>query len=105
MDFGQRLKELRIKHELTQQEVATFLKVGRATIAGYETKNKQPDFEKTKLLARYFNVSVDFLLGNDDAYPDYDARILGLPNDKKRILDMVLQELERSDREQSAVRE
>lgn len=64
--FGQRLKKLREERGLTQQDVADILNVGRPTIAGYETKGKQPDYDKLKILANYFDVSVDYLIGNTD---------------------------------------
>ena len=44
MAFGDKLKELRAKHNITQQELGDIMGVSRATIAGYETKNKEPDF-------------------------------------------------------------
>lgn len=66
MNFANRLKKLREDKGLIQQDIADLLHVGRATIAGYETKGKQPDYEKLVLLAKYFNVSIDYLLGNSD---------------------------------------
>ncbi|MDD3224730.1 MAG: helix-turn-helix transcriptional regulator [Clostridium sp.] len=66
MTFGEVLKRLRDSRGLTQQDIATLLKVGRSTIAGYETKGKQPDFEKLKILANFFNVTIDYLLGRTD---------------------------------------
>lgn len=62
--FGTRLKQLREEKQLTQQQLADLLNVGRPTIAGYETKGKEPDFEKIIWLAKYFDVSIDYLLGN-----------------------------------------
>lgn len=61
--FGKRLKQLREENSLTQQDLSDLLHVGRSTIAGYETKGKEPDFQKLCLLANYFNVSIDYLLG------------------------------------------
>jgi transcriptional regulator with XRE-family HTH domain len=63
MTFGTRLKELRNEKGLTQQQLADILKVGRPTIAGYETKDRQPDYEKLSMICQYFNVSSDYLLG------------------------------------------
>lgn len=63
MSFGERLKALRSEKKVTQQQLAEFLGVGRPTIAGYETKGKQPDFNIVIEIAGYFNVSIDFLLG------------------------------------------
>ena len=38
MIFGDRLKQLRLKHNVTQQQLADYLGVNRTSIAGYETK-------------------------------------------------------------------
>ncbi|MEG1256855.1 helix-turn-helix transcriptional regulator [Clostridium sp.] len=66
MTFGERLKELRESKGLTQEQISEVINVTRPTIAGYETKGKQPDYDKLKTLADYFNVSVDYLLGHSD---------------------------------------
>lgn len=63
MTFADRLKSLRDEQGLTQQYIADILNVGRATVAGYETKGKQPDFDKLQKLCDLFNVSLDYLLG------------------------------------------
>lgn len=67
MTFGDQLKYLRINKGITQQELADAMKVGRPTIAGYETKGKQPDYEKLAWLSNFFNVSIDYLLGHTDS--------------------------------------
>lgn len=69
MNFSATLKELRESRNITQEELASYLKVSRPTIAGYETKNRQPDFEKLIKLSRYFNVSIDYLLTNHEESP------------------------------------
>lgn len=61
--FGTRLKQLREEKGITQQQLSDLLHVGRPTVAGYETKGKEPDFEKIVWLAEYFDVTVDYLLG------------------------------------------
>lgn len=66
MSFGSRLKELRVKRNVTQQQIADFIGVGRTTIAGYETKDKNPDFDKLRLIAKFFDVTTDYLLEIDD---------------------------------------
>lgn len=73
MTFGDRLKQLRNEKNITQSEIANVLNVSRATIAGYETKGKQPDFEKLKRLSTYFNVSIDYLLCNTDIKNPYHS--------------------------------
>ena len=42
MPFSEKLKKLREENHYTQKYVAKHLNVARSTIAGYETKNRQP---------------------------------------------------------------
>ncbi len=66
MNFAETLKMLREARDVTQAQLAAYLKVSRPTIAGYETKNHQPDYEKLVKIAEFFEVTVDFLLtGNN----------------------------------------
>lgn len=74
MSFGKRLKELRLEKNVTQQQVGDFLDVGRATIAGYETKDKHPDFDKLNLLAQFFNVTTDYLVGAPNSVRTIDDK-------------------------------
>lgn len=62
-NFGENVKKLRTQKNITQTQLAKILSVGRSTIAGYETKGKQPDYDKLKKLAEFFDVSIDYLLG------------------------------------------
>ena len=62
MEFSKTLKNLREVKDITQDELAKQLKVSRPTIAGYETKHRQPDFDKLLMLSEFFQVSVDYLL-------------------------------------------
>lgn len=66
MNFGNRLKMLRNITGVTQRELATAIDVERATIAGYETRDSEPNYEKLIRISKFFNVSVDYLLGNDE---------------------------------------
>lgn len=66
MSFSQKLKTLRLENEMTQDYVASRLNVARSTIAGYETKNRQPSHEKLAALANLFHVTIDYLLEDDD---------------------------------------
>lgn len=64
--FHNVLKLLREEHNVTQDELAKYLNVSRSTIAGYESRNRQPDYEKLIALSHFFNVSVDYLLTGID---------------------------------------
>lgn len=60
--FSQTLKTLRTARNITQEDLAGYLHVSRSTIAGYESRNKQPDYDKLLQIAAYFSVTVDYLL-------------------------------------------
>lgn len=64
--FAKRLKYLRIERNLTQRELADLLFLERSTIAGYETKNKEPDLNTVIKIATILEVSTDYLLGLSD---------------------------------------
>lgn len=74
-NFGETVKQLRKQHNITQAQLAQALSVGRPTIAGYETKGKQPDYDKLIRLAQFFNVSVDYLLNNNQNTYAFKERI------------------------------
>lgn len=66
LNFGNKLKMLRNISGVTQRELANAIDVERATIAGYETRASEPNYEKLIRISKFFNVSVDYLLGNDE---------------------------------------
>lgn len=70
MNFGERLRHLRNKHNMTQQDLADKIGVRRATIAGYETKGKEPPYITLRKLSQALNCSIDYLLGNLDGECD-----------------------------------
>ena len=61
-----RLRELRLKKNLTQKELADILDVDRTAIAKYETGASGAKSEVLKKIADYFGVSVDYLLERSD---------------------------------------
>lgn len=62
--FGDRLKKLRESKHLKQSDLAKELGIGRTTLSNYELNNREPDFNTLGKIANYFNVSIDYLLGN-----------------------------------------
>lgn len=57
------LKALRGKR--TQDEVARELNISRAAYSHYENNRNEPDLDMLILLADYYNVTIDFLLGRN----------------------------------------
>ena len=62
--LGRRLKQLR--GSKTQDEVASVIGISRARYSHYETGRSEPDNEVLQALARYYAVTVDFLLNGLD---------------------------------------
>lgn len=60
-----RLKQLREARELLQRDVAKFLNITTSAYGFYETGFRNMSAETAKKLAIFFNVTVDYLLGND----------------------------------------
>lgn len=63
--LGKKLRDLRIAKNLTQQELSNILKIPRGTYAHYEIGKREPDIATLLLFAKFFKVSVDYLLDND----------------------------------------
>ena len=62
-NFQSVLKALRKAKGLTQDELAKVLKMSRSTIGMYENGSREPDYETLEVIADYFNVDIDYLLG------------------------------------------
>lgn len=63
--FSKRLYELRVRKDLTQEELAKGVGTSRSAIANYEQGKRQPSFDMLDTIADFFNVDVDFLLGGE----------------------------------------
>ena len=70
MNFSSNLKALRKSRGMTQEQLADFLNLSRSTIAGYESRNRQPDFEHLVIIAEFFHVTIDYLLRGYEDEPD-----------------------------------
>ncbi len=84
MNFSNNLRNLRDQQDVTQEQLADYLQVSRATIAGYETKHHQPDYEKLEKIAQFFGVSIDFLITGTQ------AEVKGLPNESALDCEVLL---------------
>lgn len=76
MDFKGRLKELRKAKGISQVTLADRLGLSKSTIGMYETGDISPSLDALNLIADYFNVDMDYLLGKEDQsrfFMDYET--------------------------------
>lgn len=66
MNFAERLKELRKMKGLYQGDIADILGVTRQAVSQYERGEREPSYEVLEILADYFNVDSDYLLGKEN---------------------------------------
>lgn len=64
--FATILRELRKSRDLSQGDLAKALSVHQTAVSQWETGRTMPDIDTITQVARYFNVSTDYLLGRDD---------------------------------------
>ena len=61
--FGERLKELRIEKGENQSETAKALGISSVCYLHYEKNQREPSFDILVLIAKHFDVSLDYLFG------------------------------------------
>ncbi|WGN89818.1 helix-turn-helix domain-containing protein [Ligilactobacillus faecis] len=71
--FNIRLRDLRLKKGLTQDELGKILNVSGKTIGTWERDSRQPNIETINELANYFGVTTDYLLGRTPT-PSFTAK-------------------------------
>lgn len=66
-DFSEVLKELRLEKDISQKALGKVLDISDRNIRFYESGEHRPDFEGLLLLADYFQVSLDYLVGRSNS--------------------------------------
>ena len=64
--FIERLKELRLEKGISQDQLAKATGISQSAIAHWEIGERIPNAYAIIILARFFNVSTDYLLGVED---------------------------------------
>ena len=65
--FGKRLKQLRLERDITQMELGKAVNVAYQSISYYENTGGVPkDVNIINNIAQYFDVDIDYLLGNQE---------------------------------------
>lgn len=67
MTFGQKLKTLRTGRNMTQDDLARELFVTRTAVSKWENDRGYPGIDSLKEISRFFGVSIDELISDEDA--------------------------------------
>ena len=70
MTFGQRIKALRHREDMTQENLAELLSISPQAVSRWETEMAMPDISLLPPLANLFCVTTDYLLGMDSYQKD-----------------------------------
>lgn len=85
MNFGERLKELRIENGLTQLQLAEILDISKSNISKYEAGSVEPNLDIITKSAVYFSIPTDYLLGLSDKRIDKSDHEWKLPHVQNRL--------------------
>lgn len=67
--IGSRIKNIREIHKLTQTEFGELFGIVKSTVSSYEHGNSTPDDDIKIAICKYFNITMDYLLGLEDMTP------------------------------------
>jgi transcriptional regulator with XRE-family HTH domain len=81
MEFGERLRQLRLEKEMYQKELAKIIGVSESAISAYEKGIREPEYSKLKELAKFFAVSIDYLIGVSDIKEGYSQFLFPILKD------------------------
>lgn len=82
--FGSRLKFLRKRLALTQEELGKVLNVSTSTVGMYERGEREPSFKVLMHIAEYFETSIDYLLGHQTNINNHS--FLSLSKEEENLL-------------------
>ena len=60
--IANRLKSLRVEHEISQEKLAEELDIARTTVSHLENGNREPSLYMLMAYAEHFGVSTDWIL-------------------------------------------
>lgn len=90
VEFGKRLRSLRLQNNLSQKQLAAQIGVRNSIISFYEMGDRQPSLDIIIKLASVFHVSADYLMGLDKTEC---IDISGLNENDKMIVRMLVDSL------------
>lgn len=86
MEIGKKLKEERMKSNLTQEQVAEKLFVSRQTISNWENEKSYPDIMSIIKLSDLYSISLDELLKGDQKMIDHLEESTDIVKSNKKLV-------------------
>ena len=74
MTYAERIRAIREDHDLKQADIAAVLKVGQRTYCDYELGKTRLPVDSLLVLARMYNVSMDYICGVSDQKREFPKR-------------------------------
>ncbi len=74
MKYKERIREIREDNSLTQQRIADLLHIGQRTYSDYESGKTRIPIDNIMILARFYNVSMDYITGASNVKSEYPKR-------------------------------
>ena len=69
MTLGEKIKEIRKRFKLSQEQLAEIMNVSRQAITKWENDIGMPDTSNLQILAQTFGITIDYLLNNENELP------------------------------------
>ena len=74
MKYNERIREIREDRFMTQQKVANLLHIGQRTYSDYESGKTRIPIDNIMVLAKFYNVSMDYITGASDVKNEYPKK-------------------------------
>ncbi len=74
MNYNERIREMREDRLLTQQNIADILHIGQRTYADYESGKTRIPVDSLLILAKFYNVSLDYITGASNIKNEYPKK-------------------------------
>ena len=71
MKYNEKIREIREDNSLTQQKIADLLHIGQRTYSDYESGKTRIPVDNLLILAKYYNVSMDYITGASNIKTEY----------------------------------
>lgn len=92
MNFGEKLKSLRVSQKFTQQQLADRIGVAKSVISYYESGDRYPSYDVLVKIARIFHTTTDYLL---DVSKDSVIDVTGLSEEDIAVVRTVAEALKK----------